>query len=183
MNEQCKKSLLIVFGVALIGYSVSIGIYECYMGGSAASLVAKYYDHSVPTAPNSTVSIAIDALPRDIYKNTKETAYLMLFCGVIGVLASIATVVYSLCKQNMEEFMLGSAVSNMIVILLPFCFSAFLTWKLHSLSARDELTWDSVDTGFVDNLERGERLMIGTVVPGVFWVIAACVLWCVSLKN
>ncbi len=178
-----KQVALCSFGVALLLYSAAIGIYECEMGGIAAGLTIEYYDQSFPISEGSPIRIAIDSLPRNIYKNTKETAYVMLFCGVLGLIATIATVVYTMFKRDVEEFIIGAAASNAPVIAVPFCFSAFLTWKFHSMSDADTATWDSVDTGFVDNLARGEGLMIATVVPGVFWIIAYVVMWCAMRRN
>jgi hypothetical protein len=175
-SEKFQKCFLVCFGVALVAYSLSIGIYESYVGGEAAKLVAEYYDQSVPVSPGSPIRVSIDSLPRDIYKNTKETAYIMLFCGIIGAVGSVVVVGYSAWVRDREKFLLGAALANLVVILLPFCYSAFLTWKLNSLSDADEATWDSIDTGFIDNLHRAEKLLIATVVPGSFWVVVVCVL-------
>jgi hypothetical protein len=100
----------------------------------------------------------------------------MLFCGIIGAVGSVVVVGYSAWVRDREKFLLGAALANLVVILLPFCYSAFLTWKLNSLSDADEATWDSIDTGFIDNLHRAEKLLIATVVPGSFWVVVVCVL-------
>lgn len=177
-NNLSKKNqhiAICVFAIAMLLYSSAIGIYECETGGIAAKLTIEYHDYSVPISNNSAIRIAIDAFPRDIYKNTKETAYIMLACGVIGLVGVIATVVHASLKRNLVDFAFASAITNCIVILIPFCYSAFLTWKLNSLSDADINAWDSVDTGFIDNLERAQSLMIATIVPGVIWVIIACV--------
>lgn len=175
-SEKFQKYFLVCFGVALVAYSLSIGIYESYVGGEAAKLTAKYYDQSVPISPGSPIRVSIDSLPRDIYKNTKETVYIMLFCGIIGVIGSVIVIFCSALVLDREKFLLGAALANVVVILLPFCYSAFLTWKLHSLSNADEATWDSIDTGFIDNLHRAEKLLIATVIPGVFWIVVVCAL-------
>lgn len=175
-SDKFQKYFTLCFGIALVCYSLAIGIYEGYMGGEAAQLTAQYYDTSVPISPGSPIRVSIDSLPRDIYNNTKQTAYIMLIFGIIGAVSSLVVIGYGIWIRNREKFLLGAAISNLIVILLPFCYSAFLTWKLHSLSSADEDTWDSIDYRFIDNLRRAEKLLIGTSIPGTFWAIVICVL-------
>jgi len=170
-SEKFRNYFLVYSGIALVVCSLSIGIYESYVGREAAKLVAEYYDQSVPVSPGSPIRVSIDSLPRDIYKNTKETAYIMLFCGIIGAVCSIIVIVYSAWVRDRDKFLLGTALASLVVILIPFCYSEFLSWKLHSLSNKDEATWNLIDTGFIDNLRRAEKLAIAILVPCVFWLV------------
>jgi putative flippase GtrA len=179
--KNCRYGLKVVFAIAVTCYSVGFGIYEAYLGGRSAHLVVQYYDYSI-SVPNSTLSVAIDALPRDIYKNTKENAGLLLTFGLIGVLGTIVAVGFLFWKEK-ESAVLSLSVANASVTLIPFCYSAFLTWKVHSLSTRDKETWDSVDPNFVKLLWKMEDVMIATVVPGVFWLIVACIVGAQSRWN
>lgn len=175
-----KQIMFIAIASCLIGYSIAIGIYECFMGGIAANLVSDYYDYSSAINGTST-SVSIDSFPRDIYKNTKQTAIIMLVCGAFGVIAAIAAIVYGMYKNSKETFAYASFVANVIVILVPFCYCSFLTWKLHSLSGKDRNTWNEINREFIRNLERAEHLMLATVVPGVCWTVLACVMWCMNI--
>jgi hypothetical protein len=177
ISKKNQNIAICVFAIAMLLYSTAIGIYECETGGVAAKLTIEYHDYSVPISNNSAIRIAIDAFPRDIYKNTKETSYIMLACGIIGLVGVISTIMHAINKRNLVDFAMASAITNCIVILIPFCFSAFLTWKLNSLSDADIDAWDSVDSGFIDNLERAQSLLIATVIPGVVWSVIACVVY------
>ena len=183
VQEQYLKGFVFGFAIAMTVYSLSVGAYELYVGGEAARLVAKYYSYSMPiTGTGGPASVAIDALPRDIYKNTKETAIVMLIFGAVAVVCTVITIGYSAYTKSKETFLTGIAISNAIVIVIPFCFSAFLTWKLHSLSDADEATWDFVDRGFINNLGRAEKLLMATVIPGCVWTVIGCILYFGSYK-
>jgi hypothetical protein len=151
--------------------NIATGIYECYMGGQSAKLIANYYDYSEN-------NVSIDAYPRDIYKNTKQTATIMLLFGAFGLVCALIGSLVSIYNCNKEYFMFGSVVGNMSVIVIPFCFSSFLTWKLNSLSEKDINTWNNIDVGFVDNLHNANALMWATLIPGICWVIIGCVIMC-----
>lgn len=170
-SEKFRKYFLVCSGIAIVVCSLSIGIYESYVGREAIKLAIEYYDQSVPVSPGSPIRVSIDSLPRDIYKNTKETAYIMLSCGIVGTVGNIIVIVYSAWVQDRKKFLLGTALASLVVILIPFCYSEFITWKLYSLSDKDEATWNLIDTGFIDNLRRVEKLAIVMLVPCVLWLV------------
>lgn len=173
---NCKK-VLIVLGITLLAcYNLAIGIYEVKVGGDAAKLVADYYDYSYQF-PNITLSIAIDALPRDIYKNTKDTAGTMITFGVIAICLQVWALVLSACKADFEQ-MYWSFAADLSAVVAPFCLAAFLTWKVHSLSSKDIATWDAIDPLFIENLWRMQSILIATLVPGVIWTVVACFIYC-----
>ncbi len=180
--NRCENVAVGLFSVFLIIYSIAVGIYECYMGGLAAHIVANYYDYSA-SINGTNVRVSINALPRDIYSNTKTSAEVMITCGALGVIAAVIGTVYAAYVRSKSMFAGGAFLSNLIVILPPFCYCAFLTWKLHSLSDEDKYTWNSINSGFVDNLNRAEKLMICTSVFGVFWIIVAIIIWIARLRK
>ena len=173
-----KTCLQVLCVIVIIVYSIGIGVFECYIGGRSSILVSKYYDYSVPI--NGT-SIAIDALPRDVYKNTKDVAGVYTIFGAAGLffcLYFFGLLIYNKLAAEVSKMHFISVVTgaNASVIILPFCYSAFITWKLHSLSDSDINTWDTVNPEFIQLFKYSEKLMIATVVPGCLWVIAACFL-------
>jgi hypothetical protein len=165
--------------IAMLGtYSIAISIYECYVGGIAAKLISKYYNYSV-AIDNSTSRIAIDAFPRDIYANTKMSAVIMIFCGSSGLIALVVSIYFMYYNRRINGMIYNLLSVNFIVILLPFCYSAFLTWKLHDLTIDDITAWNSINGEFIENLERSQNLLIATVIPGFTWCVALCMA-CVS---
>lgn len=175
-----KTVFEVVAVITLMVYTVGIGVFECYIGGRSASLVSEYYDYSVPINGTS-ISIAIDALPRDVYKNTKDVASTYLIFGVLGILGVLCFIVcftYSklVGEINKSYLILVVAASDAAAVLVPFCYSAFITWKLYSLSDNDIKTWDTVNPEFIQLFRYSEKLMIATVVPGCFWAVVACFL-------
>jgi hypothetical protein len=152
------------------------------MGGVAAHLVANYYDYSA-SINGTAVRVSINSLPRDIYANTKTSAEVMITCGALGVIVAVIGTGYAAYVRSKSMFAGGAFISNIIVILPPFCYCVFLTWKLHSMSYEDKYTWNSINSGFIDNLNRAEILMICTSVFGAFWIIVTVIIWLVSFGK
>ncbi len=176
--KQCQAVLLSAFIIAAVIYTCGVGVYEIEVGGSSAALIAKYYDYSTPLNGTS-VRVAIDALPRDIYANTKTVAGLMITFGVLGVASLVGIIVYACIKQQ-KDIMYYTAVSNVCVVLLPFCYASFITWKLHSLSQDDKDTWNAVDAGFINNFYEVQKILILTCIPGGIWLMIGCAIWIMS---
>ncbi len=172
-DSKCKIITIILFIGILSAYSVGIGIYECFTGGIAANLVIEYYDYSMQV--NGTdVRIAIDALPRDVYKNTKNLAGILIFFGAAGIICTIGALIYGAYLRSKSNALYGSILSNIIIILVPFCYTAFLTAKLHTIDNDDVEFWNSIDKEFIRGYYRAQNIMIATIVPGVVWFIIIC---------
>jgi hypothetical protein len=176
---SCKLFGMILLTGMILAYSVAIGIYECNMGGIAATTVINYYDYSVPIN-GTNVRIAIDALPRDVYKNTKEMAIIMLISGIIGSIFALSSVVYGFCTKNKTYALIGSVATMAVVVTLPFCYSAFMSAKLSTMSSDDIALWNSINPEFINGYIRAQALLIATVVPGVVFSVLLCVTYIMS---
>jgi hypothetical protein len=167
--SKCKSFALSLLVTALCMYSFGIGVYECYLGSVSVRLVSEYHGYSAEIG-NSTISI--NSFPRDIYSDTKTNAALMIFCGSTGIIMVLLSL-WMLCyTKKFMIFLVCLIVANISVIVIPFCYATFLTWKYNSMSSNDKIIWNNVDTGFIDNLKHSQDLLIATVVPGVVWFIA-----------
>ena len=71
------------------------------------------------------------------------------------------------------------ALGSMAITVVPtFCYSAFITWKIHDLKQSDIDTWNSVDPLYIENLNRNENVMYATVVPGTIMICVICIIYC-----
>lgn len=166
-KTKCAEFGVNLLILAALSYNIGIGVYECFVGGSSADLITDYYDYSKD-------GVAIDAFPRDIYKDTKSNAGILLGFGLLDLVVSIGTLVIWWAKCERSDVIAGVVIANGCACLIPFCYTAFLTWKVNDLSQEDIDTWNAVNPGFIRNLWRSENIMIVTLVFGVMWSVVVC---------
>jgi hypothetical protein len=172
-----KQKLLIFLTILTIIYNIAIGIYECAIGGEAAKLTVKYYDSSFEISNTSNIRISIDSLPRDLYKDIKNTSVLLIVCSCLALILQIGSFAHFMMYRNQLTFNYSTFFSNAFIVIAPFCNSAFLTWKLHDMSQQDIDTWNLIDEGFINILEKNLSILIVTVFPFfTYFIIFICVM-------
>jgi hypothetical protein len=174
-----KKLCYIGVFALFAAYTIGLSIYEIYTGGKAAALVARYYDYS-GKINGTNIAIAIDSYPRDIYKNTKTTAGLLLGFPLFAFCIAIVGVCMGVYKKEAVLAYVAVLAAHMMVVLPQFCYCAFLTWKLHSLSSSDVDTWNFIDTGFIANLYHAQNILIASVFPIIAWCIVGFLAYVMS---
>ena len=185
--ERTKSFLLgIALYVTLI-YIVGTSVYEAILGGKAAAVVASYYDYSYPI-PNSTVTIAIDALPRDVYKDTKTVAGILLSMGIAALVCSLGALCVSWCPcfPNTRAWFpnaLALGFASGFMAILPFSYAAFVVWKYNSMSQADKTLWDSVDVRFMQVFSEMYKILIITAVPFGAWLVVGVIMLYVYMKS
>uniref|UniRef100_A0A6C0CMP8 Uncharacterized protein n=1 Tax=viral metagenome TaxID=1070528 RepID=A0A6C0CMP8_9ZZZZ len=151
-------------------------------GVEAASVISDRYEYSY-NIPNTTISISIDALPRDVYKDTKALASILLTMSACSFLVS-GVAIASICVKNFRSRMPNAwwpnellvAMSTFAVSMLPFAYGAFILWKYETMSEQDKTTWNNVDSRFMHVFSQSKPLLIMTALPFAFWSIVCTVL-------
>lgn len=168
MCTTCDRMKTVLIGVSLyvaMAYIVGVSIYETIVGSKAAAVVIDNYDYSY----NGTISI--NALPRDVYENTKSIAGIFLGMGAVALLACIA----SLCVMFAEKMWYPNAailfIGNCSMSVLQFTYGAFVVWKYNSLRASDKELWDIVDQRFMDIFSEMYKSVILTALPSLLSMI------------
>ncbi len=173
--DPLSRKIFVLTITALI-YGFSIGVYEFYFGGEVTRLIELYRDAVIPADDSFYFGISIRHFPGDLYKDMTILAPVMFIIGSSSILVSIVVVSYNLYYKELDEFAKSVIALNLLVILLPFSFCVYLTIKLHSLSVNDIELWNFIDARFVENLRISEKLMFGTGVPGLVFLILSFVL-------
>jgi len=175
----------IILGLALytaLVYVLVVASFEMMWGVEAASVISDRYDYSY-NIPNTTISISIDALPRDVYKDTKALASILLTMSACSFLVSAVAIV-SICSKSCRSQMPNAwwpnellvAISTFAVSMLPFAYGAFILWKYDTMSEQDKTTWNNVDSRFMHVFSQSEPLLIMTALPFAYWSIVCIVL-------
>lgn len=135
-------------------------------GGTAASLTIKYYSYSA-LIPNTTISVAIDALPRDVYKNVKTDAVILLISASTGAICFLGLLYCILFggKEGFDYIYVILFLFVACVTFMPFGYNSFMTWKNSTLSETDRSVWDSVDGRFME-LFSDAGTILGLTAPG-----------------
>lgn len=167
----------VMYGVAIwaaFAYILGISLFQSAIGGKAATTVIDNYDYSYHF-PNSTVSVAIDALPRDIYKDTKNAAGLFLTFPILALTGCVFACGYGFYKRQYypEEFSL--LISSGCAGTITFGYASFMVWKINSLSSDDRVVWDTVDTRFLEVFEAMKGVLAVTVIDFTVWVVIGCI--------
>ena len=177
--------LNIIIGLVLyisLAYTLVVASYEMIWGVEAASVISDRYDYSY-NIPNTTISISIDALPRDVYKDTKALASILLTMSACSFMLSalaIASICWKRCRSQIPNAWwpneLFVALATVAVSMLPFAYGAFILWKYDTMSEQDKTTWNNVDSRFMHVFSQSEPLLIMTAFPFAFWFIVCVVL-------
>ena len=170
----------LVFYIAL-AYTLVVASYEMMWGVEAASVISDRYHYSY-NIPNTTVYISIEALPRDVYKDTKALASILLTMSACTFLLSsvaIASICWKKCRSQMPNAWwpneLFLALSTFSMSMLPFSYGAFILWKYDTMSEQDKTMWNNVDPRFMHVFSQSEPLLIMTAFPFAAWSIVCIV--------
>jgi hypothetical protein len=177
--------LNIIIGIMVyvtLAYTLLIASYEMVWGVEAANIIRDRYDYSY-NIPNTTVYISIEALPRDVYKDTKALASILLTmsaCSFVCSMMAIAGICWKTLRSKIpnawwpNEVIVGLA--NFSASMLPFAYGAFILWKYDTMSEEDKTTWNNVDSRFMHLFSQSEPLLIMTAFPFAYWSIVCIVL-------
>ena len=157
-----------ILSVLFTLYSICVIIYCIDLGARNAKLVAEYYDYSSDGTPR----VSIDSFPRDIYKNTKDSAVLFLVCAVFALLFLIGFVISEFYKRDE----ISAMCVLVIVMFLGVCgySGAFLSWKYNDLSDADRNFWNSIDPRFVKNLHDGFTVAMLNIPNMILFAALLC---------
>jgi hypothetical protein len=87
------------------------------------------------------------------------------------VTASILVAVYPLYSNDENKFLLGAVISNIMALLIPIGACSYVTWAVYHLSSEEIKMWNSVDYDFIKYMWLMNDLTVGTVGPGLLWIM------------
>ena len=154
-----------------LAYTLIVASFEMVWGVEAASVIADRYDYSY-NIPNTTVYISIEALPRDVYKDTKALASILLTMGSLSLTIGAGTLVFICYPKKCSPWWpneLLTGLSSFFTSMLPFAYGAFVLWKFKTMTETEKSVWDDVDPRFMQVFSRMEPLLILNGLPFGVW--------------
>jgi len=164
--QHMKTVLIGILLYATMVYIVGVSIYEMIVGSKAAAVVIDNYDYSY----NGTISI--NALPRDVYENTKSVAGIFIGMGSVALLACMASICVMFVERKMwYPNVVILFIANCSMSVCQFTYGAFVVWKYNSLRTSDKELWDTVDRRFMEIFSEMYKSIILTSLPSLLSVI------------
>ena len=168
--------LNIIIGIGMyltLVYSLIVSSFEMFFGVEAARVIMDRYDYSY-NIPNTTVYISIEALPRDVYKDTKALTSILLTMSALTYLLAILAIANMICFNKCrpwwpKEYLVG--LMSFSTTMIPFAYGAFVLWKYKTMSDADKDVWNSVDSRFMYVFSQSETLVILNAFPFAVWTV------------
>ena len=158
--------LMHVFNFILSSYMIKLSV-QC------VNLVTKYYTYSTPDG------IDISAMPRNIWRITKNNAFgftaigaLVLACSVVISLAYACSIRFRASAVYYIALMNFSVVVTSFVLCIPAAF------VLSTMTPEQHDIWNALDGGFIDVLHECIKVLIVSSVPVTLWFLFIAVYLC-----
>lgn len=174
-DSPLKKKITCVLGVILFVYNLSAVIYECIIAIDAIKISIRYNGYRLESG------IYIDDLPKGLYQNTVNTAWVLSFISIIGFIFIISVILDRIYMLRSTHFMTGIVITNIVVSLVPFYFTAFDVAKLDNLTMSDKQIWNAIDSGFIDIMHMCDTLLYIVIIPGLYWSFVALVMFIILI--